>query len=82
MATLKKYMVISPEIYHPSYSWLEPSEYGCCVVEVEAYTKRQAVNAAIQTSQFREWVSLARSDGYPPQKDLEVIEVDKLGEPW
>ena len=60
------YFVVSPEILLYFGSEIEPAEYGRAVAEVRADTKRDAIRAAIDRPEMREWVATARSDGKPP----------------
>lgn len=80
-SSLKQYIVVSPIVEHRG-SYMEPPEYGSYVVEVEASTKREAINKAIKTREFREWVREKRGDGQPPQSELQALdkaELDKQG---
>ena len=61
---MTKYAVYTPEIelYPASEDHMEPAEYGCCYVELEARNKREAMRLALKTSDFEKWVQQARDN--------------------
>jgi len=74
---MKHYIVISPEV-GTVIPILDdgsgPTEYGCCVVSVEANNRREALKKAINTEELSEWVNDQRSDGKNPFSGLAVID--------
>lgn len=65
-------------MYHRSAGWDDPPEEGPCVVILDAVSKRDAINKAIRTPEFREWVRDQRFDGRPPQAELFAITMEEL----
>lgn len=78
---MKRYAVITPEFEtHPSDD-INPPEYGCDYIEVEAENKRDARLLAVklwrQQGGYRLYVNYY--DDQCPFAHLEVIEVDNSG---
>ena len=72
---MNRYTVISPElsVTIPVMDYGEgPQEYFCCVAEVEAQTKRDAIKAAVKMPDMKEWVAACRSDGKSPFPGLKA----------
>lgn len=76
---LKKYMVVSEEFeqYSGDIYHYDPPEYGCCVVVVEARTKREARLIAIKQKEMQPWVDLQRDSNKPPMAGLSVYDEDE-----
>ena len=72
---MSRYTVISPEMsvtIAVTDFGEGPQEYFCCVAEVEAPTKREAITAAVKTPDMKEWVAACRSDGRSPFPGLKA----------
>lgn len=74
---LKLFHVFSPnyETHHATY--VDPPEYGCDVVEVEAASERDALLLGVQEMRRKRmgWVDDNRSDGKPPWAGIRVEQV-------
>lgn len=75
------YLVVSPEMefYGGGY---EPNEFGSCVVEIDAPSKRQAIVEALRSNEFREWVRDQRGDNKNPFTGVVALPLDSIGSEW
>lgn len=65
------YEVLSPQIRRDYGPW-EPPEFECCYVAVEADNRLEAKSLAIKHPDMKEWVDVARGDGFNPLYKLKV----------
>lgn len=63
---LYRWLVVSAEYQTYGQTELEPPEYGCAVVYVDAWTRHEAIWLAAKTPEFDQVVDLNRGDNRVP----------------
>lgn len=66
------YVVFSPEIQMYDGDELDPPEYGCCVVSVDAKNKREAKSLAIKQDRFEKWMRFSSDNRSNPFTGLKA----------